>query len=226
MLRYIRKLESRDLSLCTSMIPLGSCTMKLNATAEMFPVSWPTVGRIHPFAPSMEAEARGYLTLIPAVGGMAGGDHQSMAARLAPAECRRTQGSGMPELAIRAYHRGSAGKTIAASASFRFRPTWNQSGERGRRMAGMRRSCPWPATPQGISTSPNLRAKADEHAGDLACAMITYPSTHGAFEDTIVEAARKIIHSHGGQVYHGRREHDRPGRALPSGRFRAWTSAT
>ena len=99
MLRYIRRLESRDLSLCTSMIPLGSCTMKLNATAEMFPVSWPTVGKLHPFAPT--EQARGYQDDVHAARDVAGGDHRH-GGRFAAAECgfagRVRRAAGDPRL--------------------------------------------------------------------------------------------------------------------------------
>jgi glycine dehydrogenase len=192
MLRYIRRLESRDLSLCTSMIPLGSCTMKLNATAEMLPVSWPTVGRLHPFAPS--EQTRGYQALfrqleewLAEITGMAAVSLQPNAG---------SQGEYAGLLAIRAYHlaRGedqrrvclipvSAHGTNPASAV----------------MAGMN-VVPVACDANGNIDIGDLRAKAEKHAADLAAAMITYPSTHGVFEETIVEAAQ-IVHAHGGQVY-------------------------
>jgi glycine dehydrogenase len=192
MLRYIRKLESRDLSLCNSMIPLGSCTMKLNATAEMFPVSWPTVGKLHPFAPT--DQARGYLTLfkqleewLAEITGMAAVSLQPNAG---------SQGEYAGLLAIRGYHQArgedhrriclipiSAHGTNPASAV----------------MAGMKVVAVACDSGGNIDIA-DLRKKAVEHAENLACAMITYPSTHGAFEDTIVEAA-EIIHANGGQVY-------------------------
>ena len=192
MLRYIRKLESRDLSLTTSMIPLGSCTMKLNATAEMLPVTWPTVGKLHPFAPM--DQSRGYQTLfkqleewLAEITGMAAVSLQPNAG---------SQGEYAGLLAIRSYHRArgeehrrvclipvSAHGTNPASAV----------------MAGMS-IVPVACDAQGNIDMKDLRAKADLHASDLACAMITYPSTHGVFEEAIVEAA-EIIHSHGGQVY-------------------------
>jgi glycine dehydrogenase len=192
MLRYIRRLESRDLSLCTSMIALGSCTMKLNATAEMLPVSWPTVGKLHPFAPM--DQSRGYQTLfrqleewLAEITGMAAVSLQPNAG---------SQGEYAGLLAIRSYHRSrgeehrrvclipvSAHGTNPASAV----------------MAGMR-IVPVACDAQGNIDMKDLRAKADLHGPDLACAMITYPSTHGVFEEAIVEAA-EIIHGHGGQVY-------------------------
>ena len=192
MLRYIRKLESRDLSLCTSMIPLGSCTMKLNATSEMLPVSWPTVNRLHPFAPI--DQARGYQILfrqledaLAEITGMAAVSLQPNAG---------SQGEYAGLLAIRGYHQSrgedlrrvclipvSAHGTNPASAV----------------MAGMR-VVPVACDANGNIDLPDLRAKAEQHAASLAAAMITYPSTHGVFEEGIVEAA-EIVHRHGGQVY-------------------------
>ena len=192
MLRYIRRLESRDLSLCTSMIPLGSCTMKLNATAEMLPVSWPTVGKLHPFAP-ME-QTRGYQTLfkqleewLAEITGMAAVSLQPNAG---------SQGEYAGLLAIRAYHqaRGEDHRRIClipASA--------HGTNPASAVMAGMK-VVPVACDANGNIDITDLRAKADKHASDLSCAMITYPSTHGVFEESIVEAA-EIIHSHGGQVY-------------------------
>jgi glycine dehydrogenase len=192
MLRYIRKLESRDLSLCTSMIPLGSCTMKLNATAEMFPVSWPTVGKLHPFAPT--DQTRGYQTLFRQLEAWLAEITGMAAVSLQPNAGAQGEYAGL--LAIRAYHQSrgedhrriclipvSAHGTNPASAV----------------MAGMK-VVPVACDAGGNIDIEDLRAKADQHADDLACAMITYPSTHGVFEDTIVAAA-EIIHSHGGQVY-------------------------
>jgi glycine dehydrogenase len=192
MLRYIRRLESRDLSLCMSMIPLGSCTMKLNATAEMLPVSWPTVGKIHPFAPI--DQARGYQALfrdleewLASITGLAAVSLQPNAG---------SQGEYAGLLAIRAYHRArgeehrriclipvSAHGTNPASAV----------------MAGMK-VVPVACDANGNIDIGDLRAKAAAHASELAAAMITYPSTHGVFEKTIVAAA-EIIHTHGGQLY-------------------------
>ena len=192
MLRYIRKLESRDLSLCTSMIPLGSCTMKLNATAEMLPVSWPAVARLHPFAPT--DQARGYLALfrqleewLREITGMA-------AVSLQPNAGAQGEYAGL--LAIRAYHqaRGEEDRRICLILV-----SAHGTNPASAVMAGMK-VVPVACDAAGNIDIADLRAKADQHAGDLACAMITYPSTHGAFEDTIVEAA-EIIHSHGGQVY-------------------------
>ena len=192
MLRYIRKLEARDLSLCTSMIPLGSCTMKLNATAEMVPVSWPTVGRLHPFAP-ME-QTRGYQTLfqqleewLAEITGMAAVSLQPNAG---------SQGEYAGLLAIRAYHlaRGEEHRTVCLIPV-----SAHGTNPASAVMAGMR-VVPVACDANGNIDMGDLRAKAGKHASDLSCAMITYPSTHGVFEETIIEAA-DIIHAHGGQVY-------------------------
>jgi glycine dehydrogenase len=192
MLRYIRKLESRDLSLCTSMIPLGSCTMKLNATAEMFPVSWPTVGRLHPFAPT--DQARGYQTLFRQLEAWLAEITGMAAVSLQPNAGSQGEYAGL--LAIRAYHqsRDEEGRRICLIPV-----SAHGTNPASAVMAGMK-VVPVACDAAGNIDIADLRAKADQHAGDLACAMITYPSTHGAFEDTIVEVA-DIIHSHGGQVY-------------------------
>ena len=192
MLRYIRKLESRDLSLTTSMIPLGSCTMKLNATAEMFPVSWPTVGKLHPFAPT--DQTRGYQTLFRQLEAWLAEITGMAAVSLQPNAGSQGEYAGL--LAIRAYHqsRGEEGRRICLIPV-----SAHGTNPASAVMAGMK-VVPVACDANGNIDITDLRKKADEHAGDLACAMITYPSTHGAFEDTIVEAA-EIVHSHGGQVY-------------------------
>jgi glycine dehydrogenase len=192
MLRYLRRLESRDLSLCTSMIPLGSCTMKLNATAEMLPVTWPAVSRIHPFAPT--DQTRGYQELfkqlesaLAEITGMAAvslqpnaGSQGEFAGLLAIRACHEARGEGHRRACLIPV---SAHGTNPASAV----------------MAGMI-VVPVACDENGNVDIADLRKKAAEHAGDLSCAMITYPSTHGVFEETIVEAA-EIVHAHGGQVY-------------------------
>jgi glycine dehydrogenase len=192
MLRYIRKLESRDLSLTTSMIPLGSCTMKLNATAEMFPVSWSTVGRIHPFAPT--DQTRGYQTLFQQLEAWLAEITGMAAVSLQPNAGAQGEYAGL--LAIRAYHqsRGEEARRICLIPV-----SAHGTNPASAVMAGMK-VVPVACDAGGNIDIDDLRAKADQHSDDLACAMITYPSTHGAFEDTIVEAA-EIIHSHGGQIY-------------------------
>ncbi|WP_078124780.1 aminomethyl-transferring glycine dehydrogenase [Leptospira alexanderi] len=192
MLRYIRKLESRDLSLTTSMIPLGSCTMKLNATTEMYPVTWPEFGAIHPFAPS--EQTKGYKIIFEQlekwlceITGFAGVSLQPNAG---------SQGEYAGLLAIRRYHESrkeahrnvclipiSAHGTNPASAA----------------MAGFKVvvvSC----DQNGNVDLEDLKIKAEEHKNDLAALMITYPSTHGVFEESVKEICQ-IVHSRGGQVY-------------------------
>jgi glycine dehydrogenase len=192
MLRYIRRLESRDLSLCTSMIPLGSCTMKLNATAEMFPVSWPTVGKLHPFAPT--DQARGYQTLFKQLESWLAEITGMAAVSLQPNAGSQGEYAGL--LAIRAYHqsRGEEARRVCLIPV-----SAHGTNPASAVMAGMK-VVPVACDANGNIDIGDLRKKADAHSEDLSCAMITYPSTHGAFEDTIVEAA-EIIHAHGGQVY-------------------------
>jgi glycine dehydrogenase len=192
MLRYIRKLESRDLSLTASMIPLGSCTMKLNASSEMFPVSWPTVGKIHPFAPT--DQTRGYQTLFRQLESWLAEITGMAAVSLQPNAGSQGEYSGL--LAIRAYHqsRGEEARRICLIPV-----SAHGTNPASAVMAGMK-VVPVACDAGGNIDLADLRRKAEEHAADLACAMITYPSTHGAFEDSIVEAA-EIIHAHGGQVY-------------------------
>ena len=192
MLRYMRKLESRDLSLTHSMIPLGSCTMKLNATAEMFPVTWPEFGKPHPFAPI--EQLKGYHELFTSleralaeITGFAGVSLQPNAG---------SQGEYAGLLVIRAYHASrqeshrnvclipqSAHGTNPASAV----------------MAGMK-VVVVKNTEAGDIDMADLDARAKEHAKNLAAIMVTYPSTYGVFDETIVEMCR-IVHEHGGQVY-------------------------
>lgn len=192
MLRYIRKLESRDLSLTTSMIPLGSCTMKLNATTEMYPVTWPEFGAIHPFAPA--DQTKGYKIIFDElekwlceITGFAGVSLQPNAG---------SQGEYAGLLAIRRFHESrnesyrnvclipiSAHGTNPASAA----------------MAGFQVvvvSC----DSNGNIDLEDLKSKAEEHKKDLAALMITYPSTHGVFEESVKEICQ-IVHSCGGQVY-------------------------
>jgi glycine dehydrogenase len=192
MLRYLRTLESRDLSLTTSMIPLGSCTMKLNAAAEMFPISYPGFASIHPFAPDDQVE--GYAELIASLERQLAEITGFPAVSLMPNAGSQGEYAGL--LVIRAYHRSrgesrrdvclipiSAHGTNPASAA----------------MAGMRVvvvAC----DDAGNVDLADLAAKAAEHADRLAAAMVTYPSTHGVFEEGIKELIA-IVHRHGGLVY-------------------------
>jgi glycine dehydrogenase len=192
MLRYIRRLESRDLSLTASMIPLGSCTMKLNATAEMFPVTWPEIGRLHPFAPTWQSE--GYKQLFKDLEMWLSEITGFAATSLQPNAGSAGEYAGL--LVIRAWHESrqqghrqicliptSAHGTNPASAV----------------MAGMK-VVPVACDDRGNIDVPDLQAKAREHQANLSCLMITYPSTHGVFEGTIREICQ-IIHDQGGQVY-------------------------
>src|SRR5213595_1077196 len=192
MLRYLRRLESRDLSLCHSMIPLGSCTMKLNATAEMFPISWPEFARLHPFAPN--SQTAGYLEMcdqlerwLAEITGFAAVSLQPNAG---------SQGEFVGLLAIREYHasRGEAHRNVCLIPQSAH-GTNPASGV----MAGFK-VVAIATSKDGDIDLADLRAKADAHARDLAALMVTYPSTHGVFETTIREIC-DIVHGHGGQVY-------------------------
>jgi glycine dehydrogenase len=192
LLRYLRRLADMDVALDRSMIPLGSCTMKLNATSEMAPVSWPEFANMHPFAPL--EQARGYLDLIRELEAMLVEITGYDAVSLQPNAGSQGELAGL--LAIRAWHRSrgdeqrdvclipsSAHGTNAASAA----------------MAGMRVvvvAC----DQHGNVDLDDLRAKAAQHADRLAAAMVTYPSTHGVFEPGIRELC-DVVHAGGGQVY-------------------------
>jgi glycine dehydrogenase len=192
MLRYIKRLESRDLSLTASMIPLGSCTMKLNAAAEMFPVSWPEFAKIHPFAPIKQT--RGYQkmfeqleTWLAEITGFAGISLQPNAG---------SQGEYAGLLVIRAYHesRGDAHRNVCLIPT-----SAHGTNPASAVMAGMKVVAVACDTNGNIDVA-DLRTKAEAHKADLSCLMITYPSTHGVFEETIREICQ-IIHANGGQVY-------------------------
>ncbi len=191
-LRYIRRLESRDLSLTTSMIPLGSCTMKLNATSEMLPLLWPEVSRIHPFAPLKQTQ--GYQTLFQQLESWLAEITGFAAVSLQPNAGSQGEYAGL--LVIRAYHRarGDAHRKICLIPS-----SAHGTNPASAVMAGMT-VVPVNCTAEGDVDLGDLRSKAEAHAKDLACLMITYPSTHGVFEENIKEVC-EIIHAHGGQVY-------------------------
>ena len=192
MLRYLRRLEMRDFSLATSMIPLGSCTMKLNATAEMMAVTWPEFARIHPFAPPHQTE--GYLELFAQLEGWLSEITGFPAVSLQPNAGSQGEYAGL--LAIRDYYesRGEGARNVclipvsahgtnpasAAMAAFKVVPVACKT--------------------DGDIDLADLRAKVDAHRADLAVLMVTYPSTHGVFEDGIVELC-SIVHKAGGQVY-------------------------
>ena len=192
MLRYIKRLEAKDLSLCHSMISLGSCTMKLNATSEMFPVSWPEFGRLHPFAPS--EQTRGYLKLFKDLETWLGEITGFAAVSLQPNAGSQGEYAGL--LVIRAYHesRGEGQRNVCLI------PT----SAHGTNPASAA-MCGFKVVPVACDTNGNidvadLTAKTAAHATDLAALMVTYPSTHGVFESTIKNICA-TIHTHGGQVY-------------------------
>ncbi len=192
MLRYLKRLEDRDVALNRSMIPLGSCTMKLNSTAEMMPVSFPGFARVHPFAPPDQAEGYAELTRrladwLCAVTGFAAVSLQPNAG---------SQGEYAGLLAIRAYHRarGEAERDVCLIPS-----SAHGTNPASAVMAGMRVvvvAC----DRDGNVDLADLRAKAGQHAARLAALMVTYPSTHGVFEEDIREICA-AVHEHGGQVY-------------------------
>ena len=192
MLRYIKRLEAKDLSLCHSMISLGSCTMKLNSTSEMFPVSWPEFGKLHPFAPP--EQTRGYAKLfknleawLSDITGFAGVSLQPNAG---------SQGEYAGLLVIRAYHeaRGQGHRHICLIPT-----SAHGTNPASAAMCGFT-VVPVACDAQGNIDVADLSAKATAHSDDLAALMITYPSTHGVFESAIKDICA-TIHAHGGQVY-------------------------
>ncbi len=192
MLRYIHKLEARDLSLNTSMISLGSCTMKLNATTEMVPITWPELANLHPFAPA--DQARGYRRIIDDLEGWLEEITGFTATSMMPNSGANGEYTGL--LVIRAYHRdrGDTQRNVClvpASA--------HGTNPASSVMAGMK-VVVVKTDEMGNIDVDDLRAKAEEHADTLAAAMITYPSTHGVFESRIREV-NDIIHENGGMVY-------------------------
>ncbi|MEP7014302.1 MAG: aminomethyl-transferring glycine dehydrogenase [Verrucomicrobiota bacterium] len=191
-LRYMRKLESRDLSLCHSMIPLGSCTMKLNATAEMFPISWPEFAKLHPFAP--EDQTRGYTEMCEQLQAWLAEITGFAAVSLQPNAGSQGEYAGL--LAIREYHasRNEAHRNVCLIPT-----SAHGTNPASAAMAGFK-VVPVACLKDGDIDIADLRAKADAHARDLAALMVTYPSTHGVFEPTIREIC-EVVHSHGGQVY-------------------------
>jgi glycine dehydrogenase len=192
MLRYLKRLESRDLSLTTSMIPLGSCTMKLNAASEMFPITWPELSRLHPFAPL--CQTRGWQTLfqqledwLAEITGFAGISLQPNAG---------SQGEYAGLLVIRAWHlnrcEGHRNVCLIPNSAHGTNPA-------SAVMAGLKVVAVACDTEGNIDVA-DLRAKAEAHKANLAALMVTYPSTHGVFEESIREVCA-IVHANGGQVY-------------------------
>jgi glycine dehydrogenase len=192
MQRYMRKLESRDLSLTHSMIALGSCTMKLNAAAEMFPVTWPEIGGLHPFAPA--GQTQGYRNLFDTLEKALAEITGFHAVSLQPNAGSQGEYTGL--LVIRAYHesRNEGHRTICLIPQ-----SAHGTNPASAVMAGM--SVVVVKTDvNGNIDVPDLRAKAAQHSANLAALMVTYPSTHGVFEEAITEICQ-VVHQHGGQVY-------------------------
>ncbi|MGE8319309.1 MAG: aminomethyl-transferring glycine dehydrogenase [Comamonas sp.] len=192
MLRYIRQLSDKDLALDRSMIPLGSCTMKLNATSEMIPITWPEFASVHPFAPAdqqqgyaeLGAQLRAWLCQATGYAGIS----------LQPNAGSQGEYAGL--LAIKAYHasRGEAHRTICLIPS-----SAHGTNPASAQMVGLQvvvTKC----DENGNIDMADLKAKCEQHSANLACIMITYPSTHGVFETQVKELCQ-LVHGHGGRVY-------------------------
>ncbi len=192
MLRYIKKLENKDLSMVHSMISLGSCTMKLNATTEMIPVTWPELGNIHPFAPADQAQ--GYAELTKNLEAWLAEITGFTAVSLQPNSGAQGEYAGL--MVIRAYHanRGDHHRTVSlipASA--------HGTNPASAVMAAMDVVIV-KSDEEGKIDVADLKAKAEQYKDKLSCLMVTYPSTHGVFEESIIEIC-ETIHKHGGLVY-------------------------
>ncbi|WP_256645347.1 aminomethyl-transferring glycine dehydrogenase [Thermomonas paludicola] len=192
LLRYMRMLSDKDLAMDRTMIPLGSCTMKLNATAEMIPVTWPEFGNIHPLAPA--AQTQGYKELIDGLEAMLVECTGYDAVSLQPNSGAQGEYTGL--LAIRAYHasRGEGHRNICLIPE-----SAHGTNPASANMCGMKvvvTKC----DANGNVDVGDIRAQAEKHSANLAAIMMTYPSTHGVFEEDVVEIC-EIVHGHGGQVY-------------------------
>jgi glycine dehydrogenase len=192
MLRYLHRLEARDLSLTTSMIPLGSCTMKLNATCEMIPISWPEFHRIHPYAPA--EQTRGYAALLAQLQSWLADITGLPAVSLQPNAGSQGEYAGL--LAIRRYHeqRGEVGRDVCLI------PTSAHGTNAASAVIAGFRCVAIGCDERGNVDVDDLRAKAEAHRDRLGALMITYPSTHGVFEAAVQEICA-IVHECGGQVY-------------------------
>jgi glycine dehydrogenase len=192
MLRYLRKLSDKDIALDRAMIPLGSCTMKLNATAEMLPITWPEFSSMHPFAPADQTQ--GYRAMIDDLESMLCASTGYDAISLQPNAGSQGEYAGL--LAIRGYHesRGDRQRDVCLIPS-----SAHGTNPASAQMCGMK-VVVVKCDDQGNVDVDDLQAKAEKHAANLAAIMVTYPSTHGVFEEKITEIC-DIVHDHGGQVY-------------------------
>ena len=192
MLRYIHKLESKDLSLNTSMIPLGSCTMKLNAVSEMEAVTWPEFSNIHPYAPV--SQASGYMNLFSDLEAWLSEITGFKGISLQPNAGSQGEYAGM--LAIRGYHksRDNSHRKVCLIPTSAHGTNPATAVMVGMKVVGV--AC----DNLGNIDLDDLKSKAKQHSDELAAIMITYPSTHGVFEESISEVC-ELVHSHGGQVY-------------------------
>jgi glycine dehydrogenase len=192
LLRYLHQLESKDLSLTTSMIPLGSCTMKLNATSEMIPVTWAEFGKIHPFAPI--SQTRGYQILFQQLEAWLGEITGFAGISLQPNAGSQGEYAGL--LVIHEYHqsRGEGHRNICLIPQSAHGTNPASAVMCGMKVVGI--AC----DDHGNIDVEDLKAKAEKHSHELSALMVTYPSTHGVFEEAIQEICA-VIHSHGGQVY-------------------------
>ena len=192
LMRYIKFLENKDLSLNTSMISLGSCTMKLNAASELIPVSWPEFSRLHPFAPS--DQTAGYLQIITELENYLSKITGFAATSLQPNSGAQGEYAGL--LTIRAYHaaRGESNRNVVLIPI-----SAHGTNPASAVMAGMKVVVTKCDEAGNIDVA-DLKEKAAEHKNDLAALMVTYPSTHGVFEESIIEICN-TIHEYGGQVY-------------------------
>jgi len=192
MLRYIKSLETKDLSLCHSMIALGSCTMKLNATTEMVPVTWAEFSRMHPFAPT--DQVGGYMQLFDELNRWLSEITGFAAMSLQPNSGAQGEYAGL--MVIRAYHhdRGHHHRNIVLIPS-----SAHGTNPASAAMAGMK-IIVVKCDDNGNIDVADLKEKAEQHKNELSCLMITYPATHGVFEESIIDIC-EIIHQNGGQVY-------------------------
>ncbi|MBN8458382.1 MAG: aminomethyl-transferring glycine dehydrogenase [Verrucomicrobia bacterium] len=192
MLRYMKRLESKDLALNESMIALGSCTMKLNATSEMMPLSWPEVANIHPFVPA--DQSAGYREMLETLEGWLATITGFAAVSLQPNAGSQGEYAGL--LAIRRYHlsRGEGHRNICLIPVSAHGTNPASAVMAGMKVVGVK------CDAKGNIDVADLKARTAEHAANLSALMVTYPSTHGVFEETIREIC-EVIHAAGGQVY-------------------------